>query len=134
MPRISPSLNPGYISLMGPRLKAVFLVIALTSTVAPALAETIAPEEAQKHVGQIVTVEGVVSQVHHATSGKVTFIDMGGGGPNNSFTAVIFAGDASKFPDVEAFEGKTIDVTGLIRLYRGKPEIILNDAGQIKDR
>ena len=57
---------------------------------------------------------------------------MGGRYPNNSFTAVIFSGNASKFPNLDALNGKTVDVTGSVRLHNGRPEIILNDPGQIK--
>ncbi len=113
-------------------MRAVVLVLGLALTAAPALAETIAPNEAQGHVGQTVTVEGVVSEVHTAASGRATFIDMGGRYPNNSFTVVIFSGNASKFPNLDALIGKTVDVTGSIRLHNGRPEIILNDPGQIE--
>jgi DNA/RNA endonuclease YhcR with UshA esterase domain len=115
-------------------MKPILLVVALLVTAAPASAETITPSAASQHVGQPVTVEGVVSEVHHAASGKVTFINMGGRYPDNPFTAVIFADEASKFPNVDSLEGRTIDVTGTVKLYRGRPEIILNDAGQIKSK
>jgi DNA/RNA endonuclease YhcR with UshA esterase domain len=113
-------------------MKALILAFGLTLTANPAIAETITPPEAKAHVGEIVTVEGIVSEVHHAASGKVIFIDMGGRYPNNAFAAVIFSDDASKFPNVDALEGKTVDINGAIRLYKGKPEIILNDPSQIK--
>jgi DNA/RNA endonuclease YhcR with UshA esterase domain len=113
-------------------MKALILAFGLAVTAIPAVAETITPPEAKAHVGQIVTVEGVVSEVHHAAPGKVIFIDMGGRYPNNAFAAVIFAEDANKFPNVDSLEGKTVDVTGAIKLYRGRPEIILNDPAQIK--
>ncbi len=104
--------------------------LAFAPTVA--LAETIAPSETRQHVGQTVTVEGVVAEVNTTDRSGVTFLDMGGRYPNNAFTAVILKDDASKFPDVHALEGKTIDVTGTIKLYKGKTEVFLNDAGQIK--
>jgi DNA/RNA endonuclease YhcR with UshA esterase domain len=113
-------------------MKALILAFGVALTAIPAVAETIAPPDAKAHVGQIVTVEGTVSEVHHAASGKVTFIDMGGRYPNNAFVAVVFAEDASKFPNVDSLEGKIVDVSGSIRLYKGKPGIILNDPGQIK--
>ncbi len=108
------------------------LVLVLALTAAPALAETIGPADARAHVGQTVTVEGTVDQVYTARRSGVTFLDMGGRYPNEAFMAVIFADDASAFPNVHAFEGKTVDITGPVRLYRGKPEIILRDAGQLK--
>jgi DNA/RNA endonuclease YhcR with UshA esterase domain len=112
-------------------LKAVILALALASIAMPALAQTIAPADAGKHVGQTVTVEGAVSNVHTTGSG-MTFIDMGGRYPDNPFTAVIFSDDAGKFPDADEFDGKTVDITGPVRLYKGKAEIILKSADQIK--
>ena len=110
-----------------------FVLLFAVATTAPALAQaTIAPAAAKEHVGETVTVEGAVSEVHHAASGRATFIDMGGRYPNNAFAAVIFQSDAGKFPNVDALNGKTIDVSGRIRLYRGTPEIVLSDSGQIK--
>lgn len=112
-------------------MKAFILAFALALTAMPALAETIQPADAAKHVGQTVTVEGAVSNVHTTGSG-MTFIDMGGRYPDNPFTAVIFSDDAGKFPDPDDFDGKTVDITGLVRLYKNKPEIILKSADQIK--
>jgi DNA/RNA endonuclease YhcR with UshA esterase domain len=108
------------------------LVLALALTAAPALAETIGPADARAHVGETVTVEGTVDQVYTARRSGVTFLDLGGRYPNEAFMAVIFSGDAGKFPNVHALEGKTVDITGPVRLYKGKPEIILRDAGQLK--
>ena len=105
-------------------------VILLIST--PVLAETIRPDEAPRHFGQVVTIEGVVSDVHHAASGRATFIDIGGRYPNNPFTAVIFSDDANKFPDVDMLGGKTADIAGIIKNYKNRPEIILNDPNQVK--
>jgi DNA/RNA endonuclease YhcR with UshA esterase domain len=113
-------------------MKTLVIALGLVLTAAPAFAETIRPDEALGRIGQIVTVEGIVSEVHTAASGRATFIDMGGRYPNNVFAAVIFVDDASKFPNVESLNGKTVDITGSVRLYKGKPEIILNDAAQIK--
>jgi len=105
---------------------------ALTFAPASALADPIAPADTPQHVGQSVTVEGVVSEVNTTDRAGVTFVDMGGHYPDNAFTAVIFKADAGKFPDVSALAGKTIDVTGTIKLYKGKTEFFLNDAAQIK--
>jgi DNA/RNA endonuclease YhcR with UshA esterase domain len=110
----------------------VFFAVGFLLIASPVLAETIRPDEAPRHLGQVVTVEGVVSEVHHAASGRATFIDIGGRYPNNPFTAVIFSDDANKFPDVDALNGKTVDITGIIKNYKDRPEIILNDASQVK--
>ena len=47
---------------------------------------------------------------------------------------MIFPEDAGKFPDVGSLSGKVVEVTGSVRLYKGKPEIILRRADQIKAR
>jgi DNA/RNA endonuclease YhcR with UshA esterase domain len=114
-------------------MKAFFLALLLTLTAKPALAEAvIPPKEAPQHIGQVATVEGVVAEIHRAQSGKAIFIDIGGRYPNNTFVAVIFKDDISKFSSVDSLAGKTIDVTGQIKEYQGRPEIILNDPSQIK--
>jgi|ERR1700733_4593824 len=113
-------------------MKILISALGLTHAAAPAFAQTIAPSDAQKYFGQSVTIEGVVSEVHHAASGKAIFIDIGGRYPNNAFAGVIFYDDAPKFPDVDSLEGKTVDITGTIKPYQGRPEIILNDPAQIK--
>jgi DNA/RNA endonuclease YhcR with UshA esterase domain len=41
---------------------------------------------------------------------------------------VIFAGDSAKFPDIKALDGKVVDVTGAVSVFRGKPEIVLKSA------
>jgi DNA/RNA endonuclease YhcR with UshA esterase domain len=127
-------------SMMWPRraaregaMKTVVVILGLL-TVTPALGQTIAPADSPRYVGKSVTVEGTVNEVHHAASGKVTFIDMGGRYPNNTFAGVIFSDDASKFSDIDSLDGKTIDITGTIKLYQDRPEIILNDPAQIKTR
>jgi len=61
----------------------------------------------------------------------VTFIDMGGKYPNHTFTGIIFSNYADLFPNVESYSGKIIGVTGLVRNYKGKPEIILSNPRQI---
>lgn len=117
---------------MRPKLQALVLAFGLALAAAPALAETVAPGDAQKYIGRTVTIEGVVSDVHHAASGSAIFLNFGDRYPDQTFTAVIFQANESKFPDVDALEGKAIDVTGPVRRYKGRPEIILNDPGQIK--
>jgi hypothetical protein len=66
------------------RRSVVLFAVGFLLTASPVLAETIRPDEAPWHLGQVVTVEGVVSDVHHAASGRATFIDIGGRYPNNS--------------------------------------------------
>ena len=112
-------------------MRTFMIAAGMAMAALPAGAQTFVPADAKAHVGQAVTVEAVVSDVHAGRSG-VTFIDMGGRYPDNDFTAVIFAGDAAKFPNVSALEGKTLAVSGTVELYRGRPEIVVKSADQIK--
>jgi DNA/RNA endonuclease YhcR with UshA esterase domain len=55
--------------------------------------------------------------------------------PNQCFTAVIFASTLySNFGSFNerSYLGKTVQVSGFIKEYKGKPEIILNYPDQIK--
>ncbi|MBI3676486.1 MAG: nucleotide-binding protein [Proteobacteria bacterium] len=93
---------------------------------------TIAAQDAAAHIGQAITVEGIVSEVHVST--RVTFIDVGGRYPNEKFTGVIFSDDYGAFPEVTKLQGRTIDISGTIRLYGARPEIVLKSANQIRRR
>ncbi|MEJ0051715.1 MAG: hypothetical protein WDN02_11025 [Methylovirgula sp.] len=106
--------------------------LALTLATTPAVAQTIQPTDANAHVGQAVTIEGIVSEVHVAQRSDTTFIDLGGEYPNEAFTGVIFSEDESKFPDVQNLTGKKVNISGTISLYKGRPEIILHSADQLK--
>jgi hypothetical protein len=92
---------------------------------------TYAPGEAVSHMGETKTVEGVVSEVFTSRRGD-TFLDFGGRYPNEAFTGVIFRDDAGQFGDVSRLEGRTVDVTGEIKEYRGRPEIILSSREQLQ--
>jgi hypothetical protein len=119
------------IVFLGFAFAAAPAALAATPALAQTPAQPIAPTDAMAHVGQSVTVEGAVSNVFIARSG-ITLLDIGGRYPDNPFTAVIFASDAGKFPDVKTLGGKTVDVSGPVKLYTGKPEIVVSDAAQIK--
>jgi len=100
--------------------------LALKGSTAP-----ITPETAASHVGENATIKGVVAEVYTSRAG-VTLLDMGGRYPDNPFAAVIFPDDAGKFPEVGSLSGKLVEVTGPVRLYNGKPEVILRRPDQIK--
>jgi DNA/RNA endonuclease YhcR with UshA esterase domain len=105
----------------------VLLFIALSVS-----SHAIPPEDAAKHEGEAVTVEGKVFEVIVSGKGNA-FLNFGGTNPNQEFAAVIFArASNSDFVNLKLYEGKTVTVTGNIQLYRGKPEIIIKDSSLIK--
>jgi len=115
-------------------MRPVAIALLISVLAVPAFAEVIPATEAASHVGQSVTIEGVVGEVHTARSGKATFVDIGGNYPNEAFTAVLFARSMSSVGDVSGLAGKTVDVTGTVQMYDGKPEIVVSSRGQIRAR
>lgn len=95
---------------------------------------TVTVYEAHTMVGEKATVCGTVSNVHFAESsrGKPHYINMGDRFPNHAFTLVIWESDLKKFDyNPKTLEGKQLAVTGLVEEYRGKPQIIVKQPGQI---
>ena len=89
----------------------------------------VAPEEAAQYDGKIVTVQGKVEGQKTAASG-VTYLNFGGRYPNHIFSCRAFS---DKFPEgVPACEGKTVAVTGKIKLHEGKPSMDLKGPDKIK--
>lgn len=93
--------------------------------------EAIDWNEAHQYYGQYVTVKGKIVGTYN--SGKACFLNFH---PDYKkyFTAVIFASAFHKFPSnsEDYYYGKEVHITGKIKKYKGKPEIILNDQSQIK--
>lgn len=114
--------------------KLAIIALALAGfalSISSATAATVAMKDAASHQGQTVTVEGNVSMVFSTKAGT-TFIDMGGDFPDQLFTVVIFPSDAKAMGDEKRFVGKTIDVTGEVKIYKGRPEIIARNPNQIR--
>jgi TonB family protein len=110
----------------------IALLPAAFSLYAVAAVRTITPAEAAQHVGQEVVVQGTVSQIA-TTVNLTTHINFGGLYPNHVFTATIFKAKQSLFTGVRRrFDGKVARVQGTVRLYRGKPEIVINEPGQLR--
>ena len=107
---------------------AVFFMLILAAGYAQ---EKVSAKEAGNYIGKTVTVVDTVNQVYKSKKGDY-FLDMGGDYPDNAFTAVIFSDDASKFSDIEGYERKVIEVTGKVKEYQGKTEIIVKDVEQVR--
>ncbi len=65
---------------------------------------------------------------------KVTFINLGSAYPHSPLTVVIFAKDRGNFSDTpeKLYANKSICVTGAIKEYKGKAEIIVRKQEEIK--
>ena len=87
--------------------------------------------DADKHIGEYCFVGGVI--VSTGNSGKICFLNFHKD-YRNHLTAVIFSSDFSRFPEnpEKYYLGKKVLVSGYIKEYKGKPEIVLTKANQIK--
>ncbi len=88
-------------------------------------------QDAEQYVGQEVTVQGAV--VHTYDSGKVTFLNFDED-YRNTLTIVIFPSIYDQFPQKPAvyFADRLIQVSGSVKMYEGKPEIVVTDPAQIR--
>ena len=87
--------------------------------------------EAMEYVGKEVEVQGRVASVTTSPFGT-TFINFGGEYPNQRFAGFIAAGSAIAADQrLTMIQGKTISITGIVRLHDGKPEIEIVSADQI---
>ena len=93
---------------------------------------TIDYSEADNFVGEYKTVKGKVDNLYYSKSSDTTFINFCPDYKTCSFCAVVFSSDKSKFDNLYNYDGKTVEITGLIKTYQGRPEIILNNPSQIK--
>ena len=98
--------------------------------------QTYTASEATSHIGQTITVCDKVfgTRFLETASGQPTFLNMGAAYPTSPFTVVIFGKDRPDFkekPEVY-FNNKKVCVTGLVKDYRGKSEIVVTKESEIK--
>ncbi|MDR3570104.1 MAG: hypothetical protein P4L43_18930 [Syntrophobacteraceae bacterium] len=109
------------------------VLLVLLGFLPRAQAQGIAPEEAGKYIGKQQTVCGKVFKAFYATraKGEPTLLDLG---RSHLFTVLIWGEDRNKFekPPETLYGGKQICVTGIIKNYRGRPEMIVRAPSQIK--
>ncbi len=86
--------------------------------------------EAPDHIGERAGVRGKVLKVF-TSKGGVTFFHFCKKSSDCPFSAVIFASDLEKFGDLSKYE-REVTVSGIIRSYQNKAEIIINDPDQIE--
>lgn len=62
------------------------------------------------------------------------FINFGAPYPNQTFTGYVLAGTAlADDPWLQSLRGKTVEITWVVQLYKGKPEIRILGKSQIKE-
>ena len=86
-------------------------------------------QDASKHVGETKCVAGKVLRVK--LSQRVHFLDFCADQLACPFTVVVFSHDLKDVGDVRRLEGRSIEISGAIKIYDGKPEIVLSRISQI---
>ena len=111
----------------------IFCLVAIGE--ASAQGRKLTAGEAKDHIGERATVCGKVVSVHFAgrSKGQPTFMNLDEPYPRQIFTIVIWGSDRAKFGDFESkYRDARVCVTGKITEFRGSPETVANDPGQIE--
>ncbi len=90
---------------------------------------------AGNHIDEGKIVEGKIVDTYRSKTNTI-FLNFEKPYPNHCFVAVIFSSDIYKFPEnpEDYYDGKIVRISGEIKEYEGKPEIILNNMGQVEVR
>lgn len=110
--------------------------------------QTIRWDEAKNHIGQTLTVEGVVVEVvpRSVKGGTIYYLNMGNAYSkknNDRFQAIVWGEHTDAVGgNVKALEGKRVQITGMIKVYKdadhggkvytGPPEIEVSQRSQVK--
>lgn len=118
-------------------LRLAFALLLSLFAVLPIQSQTkrITAAEAKDHIGEGATVCGRVASTRYAdrTKGQPTFLNLDAAYPNQIFTIVIWGSDRSKFGEPETkYRDKRVCATGMIKSYRGTPEIEAHDPSDIE--
>ena len=114
------------------------LIILLSCHSADDAKSVISASEAAKKIGEKVTVEMEVKSVGRGKSGVYFLNSEENYRSNENFTLFIDRAGAAKFkkagiPDpAEHFKGKKVRATGTVKLYKERPEIVVEDPMQIE--
>ena len=101
--------------------------LRLASTAAVAQSCSLTPHDAKAFEGECMTVEGKAHiyrdpvRVRHSRAIR----------PPNEFHGYIIRGDEHEFPNLHAYEGRVVDITGVIQFYLSVPEIRMTEAHQL---
>lgn len=110
------------------------IILFLLVTFTYCNAQVVPPDSAKYHEGSLTTVCGKVSGTHTSNSGTI-FINFEKSYPNNPFTAVVMAKDTVNFKEykpAEFLRDKEVCVMGMVKIYKGKLEIIIKSPNQIR--
>ncbi len=97
---------------------------------------SIKAEEAAKYEGKMVKVCTKIygGKYNEASKTAPTLLNAGGDYPGNPLTLVIWNDKRANFKNAPEvfYKGKDVCVTGVVKIYKGKPEIIVMNEEQIQ--
>lgn len=98
------------------------------------LSVTIDVNKASEYEGKLVNTCAKVYSTKVLDSNGMTLMNFGGDYPNAPLTIVIYSDSLDNFDNkpAEYYKGKNICVGGKIKMYKGKPEIIVNSQHSIQ--
>lgn len=117
-------------------MKKLYILFSFLSLSLLATAQAITPEDAGKHIGENIKVCGKIfgGRFFETSKESPTLLNMGAAYPASPFTVMIPGVVRFKMgyiPEQE-LKDKNICVTGMVILFKEKPEIIVNDLSQIE--
>ncbi|HMR89984.1 MAG TPA: hypothetical protein PKD51_17600 [Saprospiraceae bacterium] len=86
------------------------------------------------YIGQTITVCDKVAGTYVTKGDKpVTYLNLGANFPNSKLTIVIFQKDLTNFPFIPSdhYKGKNVCVTGKVKKYKEKIEVIVSSSDVI---
>jgi len=96
--------------------------------------EVITPLAAKDFIGAVKTIRGQKAKVKQRNN--LTIISFGTTKSSGRFKAVVFGKDSETFRkkgiSIQDYAGKTLKIWGLVKEYRGSPEIIIRDPSQVE--
>jgi DNA/RNA endonuclease YhcR with UshA esterase domain len=107
---------------------ALALKLSADPTNSPALAK-IGTLDATNFYGKEMIVTGKVAQV--SVRPGIVFLNMDKPYPNSPFTLVIFPSATNQFGNIKALKGASVEATGKIKDFHGRPELVLEKSNQL---
>jgi len=117
------------------QMKKLLLLIISICLWQISFSQTIPLDSVINYEGKEITVCAKVTDTYISKTNEGTsFINFGKPYPKSTFTVVIFEADLANFkynPSVY-LKNKNVCITGKVKIYKGKPEIIATKEEQIK--
>jgi DNA/RNA endonuclease YhcR with UshA esterase domain len=111
---------------------SLIMIYFLLTTGSICLAQEIIPwDQADKYYGKNVTVEGTIVSTSLGRKGKECFLNFNSDW-QQGLTAIIYRNPEFPSKPEEFYNGKEVQITGVVQKLYGKPGIMVNDPSQIQ--